>query len=534
LTFGRSFILPSLNKGVHRENAMEILKEILRIVTSKSEVPKVLPELDEAADPELKDSLTAQFLQGLQEDAFEDDDDAARVLYGTDKSDQRYRTLKSRIFERLLHSILFLQVKQPEHSEYLSYYYKCTRNLICAQSLMRFASRTAGFHVAQKTLSIAQKYEFTDICLTLAVLMRETVGFWGQRKQFEKYNELVSLYFRTLEAEYRSDALLDMFTMESNMASRTKQYMIHYGETVLQEISELYNQHQSHLLLLNVYRHRIVLAHFKDEPDEIIQACDEAIKYLEKHHHLSQPARLGEFRLRKMMMLIHVRRSQEAFKEADTVVGSFREAGSNWYVALEFATVSAFHSGRYDDADRFVSMATSHRKYSLLAEQMREGWTIYNAYSYLAYRLGLFEPEDDSKFRQFRLSTYLNSVPEESKVKKVSNVLILVSHVYFLILDGDFDAAEKRIEYLKVYGSRYLKEKSYQRIRVFLRLLQALPRNSFLSEDVRADNRHLFELLQATREDPLPSHINEYIPFETMYESLLDFLERYENEIAAA
>ena len=35
---------------------MEILKEIMRIVTSKSDVPKVFPELDEEADAEIRDS----------------------------------------------------------------------------------------------------------------------------------------------------------------------------------------------------------------------------------------------------------------------------------------------------------------------------------------------------------------------------------------------------------------------------------------------------------------------------------------------
>ena len=68
---------------------MEILKEILRIVTSKSDVPKVLPELDEDADPEVRDSLTGQFLRGLQDDSIASDDDAAKLLYGTDKTDQR-------------------------------------------------------------------------------------------------------------------------------------------------------------------------------------------------------------------------------------------------------------------------------------------------------------------------------------------------------------------------------------------------------------------------------------------------------------
>jgi len=512
---------------------VEILKEILRVVTSKSDVPKVFPELDEQADEEVRDSLTGQFLRGLLDDSFGTDDEAADLLYGTDKSDQRYRTLKSRTYERLLHSVLLLQVKQPEHSEYLTYYYRCTRNLICAQSLMRFASRKAGYHVALKTLAIAKKYQFTDVCLTLAALLRETAGFWGERKKFGAYNSMVENYFRILEAEYRSDALLDMFAMETSMTSRTRQHLIHNGNTIKQEIDDLRDRYGSHLLILNAYRHDINLANLTDDHNRMIVTCDGAIDYLSENPHLSQPARLGEFRLRKMMMLILVRRPQEAFHEADNVVGSFREAGYNWYIAVFFATTACMQSLEFDAAESYVTLATSHRKFPLLSDGQRETWTILGAYVHLAQRLGLYTPKDPTKFKHFRLSTYLNSVPEVSKNKKVVNVLILISHVYFLILDGDLDAAEKRIEYLKVYGSRYLKEKQFQRVRIFLRMLQAFPRNSFYADEVRASNEELFAQLQLTQSDHLPTLINEYIPFEVMYESLLQYLEEHEAELVA-
>lgn len=508
---------------------MEILKEILRIVTSKSDVSKQLPELVEDADPELADSITGQFLRGLISDEWNTDEEAALSLYGSERSDQRYRTLKSRTYERLLHSLLFLQVKQPVHSEYLSYYYKCTRNLICTQTLMRFASRTAGFAVAQKTLTMAQRYQFTDICLTLSALMRESVAVWGQRKKFDYYNELVNNYFRTLEAEYRSDALLDQFGLEASATIRTKQYLIHYGDTILSELTELADKFQSHMLKLNLYRHRIVLANFKDDTYEIIASCDEAINYLTQNPHLSQPARLGEFRLRKMVMLVLVRNSQEATSVAESVVNSFREAGTNWYTALFFATAASFQGEKYEDAERYLEMATGHRKYPLIDEATRETYTVFSAYLYLAERLGLYHPKNvKSKNRQFRLSTFLNSVPAEAKDKKVVNVLILISHVLFLIVDGDLESAERRIEYLKVYGSRYLKEKHFTRVRVFIKMLQTMPRMGFVAKDIRIANEDLYEQLLITSQDRMPPIVNEYIPFEVLYRATVDYLESAE------
>lgn len=178
-------------------------------------------------------------------------------------------------------------------------------------------------------------------------------------------------------------------------------------------------------------------------------------------------------------------------------------------------------------------MATGHRKYSLIGEQQKETWTILGAYVNLSHRLGLYRAKDPAKFKHFRLSTYLNSVPEISKSKKVVNVLILISHVYFLILDGQFDDAEKRIEYLKVYGSRYLKEKQFHRVRIFIRMLQAIPRNSFDPDEIRLDTADLAIQLELSQADHLPTLVNEYIPFEVMFESLMAYLAKYEAEVMA-
>ena len=61
----------------------------------------------------------------------------------------------------------------------------------------------------------------------------------------------------------------------------------------------------------------------------------------------------------------------------------------------------------------------------MLSESTRERWIIYGAYLLLAERLGLHAPSQ-SKTKTFCLTTYLTSLPEESKSKKVYNVLIIV------------------------------------------------------------------------------------------------------------
>ena len=163
-------------------------------------------------------------------------------------------------------------------------------------------------------------------------------------------------------------------------------------------------------------------------------------------------------------------------------------------------------------------------------ERTRERWLIYGAYLYLAEQLGLYVSKS-GRSRAFRLSTYINSVPEQSKSKKVYNVLILVSQFFILMLNGDYDAAERRGVYLRVYAARYLKESHFVRIRLFLKVLQAFPKHSYLSREIRERTEDLMKKLVATRDSDTPSEINELIPFEVMIEAILRHIEKRERQL---
>ena len=497
---------------------MEILKEILRIVTSKSDKAKVFPELIE--DDIASTSLAGRFLNGMANDTYANDEDAAKDLYGTDAGDQRFRTLKSRTYERLMQSVLFLQVKQPEHSEYLSYYYKCMRNLIGAQTLIRFASRRAGYAIAHKTLTVAQKYEFTDICLSLAVLLRESAAVWNKRTTFLHHHRDVVKYQNALRCEYDADFMLHHIKMEMTVTSRKRSYLMDLHKDAMIKVESMCREHNTYLLRLNSIRAAVNYYDFIEDFVGVINECKRAIQYLNSQPHLLLRNRYGEFILQNMSAALYLRRYDEAFQLADSCIESFTEAGNNWYFASDLSFVAAINIQDYTKAEYYYSRATNHRKFTMLSESTRERWIIYGAYLLLAERLGLHAPSQ-SKTKTFRLTTYLTSLPEESKSKKVYNVLIIVSHVFYLMLNKDFDTAEKRIDDLHIYSSRYLKEKHFHRVRIFLRLIQSFPKHSFIPEQIQKNTKDIYSELVASSRNPMPSETNELIPFEVMFESLL-------------
>ena len=500
---------------------MEILKEILRIVTAKSDKAKVFPELVE--DDIASTSLAGRFLNGMANDTYATDEDAAKDLYGTDASDQRFRTLKSRTYERLIRSVLFIKVNQPEHSEYLSYYYRCMTGLVAAQLLMRFASRRAGYSVALKTLPVAEKYEFTEIQLSLTSLLRDTAALWSLHPQFEVYCTKVRRNQFALVSEQESECLLDSLRLELHSIRLERSYYVSKHKRVLELIRSMSLKSPSHILTLNLYRAEIAYLETIEDFQEVKSQCEIAIAYLANNSHLSQRARHGEFLLRGIAADIYTRKRIDS-KLGKECLSLFVSGGPNWFATQSLLFASNFQNMELENANNIYCEVTAHSKFKQMDQLTIERWNLHSAYIKLAELLNLYSPEHSS-VSNFRLTTFLNSMIMETRSKQDSNSLIVIFHAFYLLLDNRYDEAEKRIEYLNVYCTRYLKEISNSRLWLFVKATQAIPRNRGNAAGLRRAWTPMLARIKHAFSIPMPAEINELIPYDEFMEAYLRTLE---------
>jgi len=506
---------------------METIKEIVRVVTSKADIKKVFPEL---VDPDGTNTITANFVRGLIDNDYSTDDEAAEALYGADRSDQRYRTLKSRIYDRLLVALLNLQVKQPEHSLYLSMYYKCSRNSVASQTLMRFASRKAGAQLAERTLQIADKFHFTDLQIALLYSLRTSMSFQRNKRLYGHYHERLSHLLTVQGAEIESDYLLDQALLDTGPREGSKDIISHYNG-ISDKVKKLKDTYNTNTLNLNYFRIRTSLFELSMNYAELIRTCDEALTYFQIHKHFSLPARVGEFSLMKAIACSSLRRHSEALDVADVCISSFNSGGNNWYLSLDIAFTAAMNSSEYERATVYYLTATEDHRLSLQPSFTQERWTTYGAYLYLAQQFGLLQNETAFTNKSFRLNSFLNSVPEFSKEKKFANFLIIVSHICFLIVGGQFDTAERRIEYLRTYCARYLKEPQFDRSRVFLKILLVFSKEAYSATEIETSIAPLLEELRELDKKQTANDVNEIIPYGVLSKELLNSLYTMRNTL---
>ncbi len=500
---------------------MDLLREILRIVSSKSNRSNLDLLLREDGD---SSTLSSRFLQGLVSGTYNTDTEAAADLYCAGAKDPRYRTLKSRTFERLTISVLHLNIRQPEHSEYLSSYYKCIRYEVAAQTLMRFASRRAGYFVALKTLSIAQRYHISSVCLSLSALLRDSAALWGNQSDFYHYSERVRYYSKALVAEYESDFLLDDLRLELQVTHYDRSYYSNKHKSILDSITSMCESHPTHSLVLNKYRASIDYYETIEDFEEVRVQCDDAINYLNCNPHLTQPARTGEFLLRRVAADIYSRRpiTDNVIAECSTL---FVDGGPNWHATMILLFVSKMNDMKILQAIDVFRTVSTMGNFEGLHGLMKERWLIHSSYLMLARELEIVESSDYYS-EGFRLSTFLNSLTNESKSKRGANSLIVIFHAFYLLVTNKFDLAEKRIEYLNVYCTRYLRDRQHTRVRVFIKALQQIPRYRGDVAGLRlALNPYLKEIKSAAS-IPMPGEVNELLPYDVILEAYVRKLEK--------
>ena len=105
---------------------METLMELTKIVNRKR-LSKI-DVLDKTFLHAGSTNLYYRLYSGIESGSIKSDDDAGKLLYGTDKSDTRYRMLKSRYKEKLVKTILLFNKDELFNNELGKVYYDCIAN----------------------------------------------------------------------------------------------------------------------------------------------------------------------------------------------------------------------------------------------------------------------------------------------------------------------------------------------------------------------------------------------------------------------
>jgi len=504
---------------------MKNLIEISKVVTKKR-ISKI--EIFDKSLLNRKESKFNEFYEGLVNDKFTTDEEAASVLYSTSPLDDKYRQLKSRFTKRLLNTLFFLDSNDASFSDYHRANYSCNKNWAQIRILLNSGARNAAIKIATKTLAVAVIYRFSDIILNCSRILMNHASLNGEEKEYEEFAALTKKALRDIDFEIQAEEMYQRLSINFALSAATSHELSHISDKYLETVTKLCQQSDSYQLHYMMYQISIISAQIKGQYKQAITLCEAAEKYLRDNQNFNQNIKLANLALVKISAYLQLRDYENGRRNAEKCLDLVTEGSNNWFIFLEYYFLLAMHTENYINAAGIFIKVINHPRFMYTSEERKEKWRIFE--SYINY---IFETENldrdllsgDPTKRKFRLLKFLNEVPNFTKDKKGFNVSILVVQVIYMLEKGEYTGIINRSEALNVYCSRYLRKDDAYRSSCFLKMLLTMVKEDFGYERTK---QMAYKYLRKMQEgDPNGNNmVNEWeiIPYEILWEKVLNRL----------
>ena len=206
----------------------------------------------------------------------------------------------------------------------------------------------------------------------------------------------------------------------------------------------------------------------------------------------------------------------EVAKEAEK---HFHPTSVNWMYFEETHLILAMHASQFDLARRIVQRAHANPVFVRQPPMAQQRWELF-----VVYLDFVLPPTKPSLARRRKLSRPALVMPDYSRAKRGLNVAILIGQVLHFLLEDKAEAVVLRVESLRKYRLRHLRETTHQRTRLFLRLLQLIADEQFDPKSCAARALPFLDQL-ANTPPPLDAFAEvEIVPYPVLWDIIVQRL----------
>lgn len=499
---------------------MKHLIEISKIVTKKK-VRKI--EIFDDHSLRHKNSKFNDFYEALMAGKFKNDRDAASYLYGSSPTDDKYRQLKSRFRKRLLNTLFFLDINLPATSNYDRAYYSCNKDWTLVKILISNNAHLTAASLARQILTIALKYQFADVIVNCSRILRTHCANTENEKEYEIYDQHIKQYADILDAEIRSEELYQRVIMNYYKPPSKRVNLEEKIDTYCNALVGLSEMYGSPVIYYNMYQVWAFRYEMLQDYQAMLAICEQAEKYIEENPMYHQSSKLDTFQLKKMAAYLHLRDFTNGRENAEKALGTFASGSDIWFDFMEYYFLLAMHTENYAHAVQIYNDTAGNNKFKKLPDEKKEKWNIFNVFlNYIIESRGKENPLlKKQRKRVFRVSKFLEDPLLYSKEQRIFTVLQVIAQILFFLEKRSYNSIYERIDRLKGYANRQLRQEEYFRVIQFIRLLQQLSKANFRVDQL-SNTKKYYERLE---KNPFYFRglINELevIPYEKLWQMIL-------------
>jgi hypothetical protein len=496
---------------------MKEIANLARIVTLRRTRQRSLLDLD-AARLGKEERL-------MQEIAVNPDITALQLtksLYGANSVSNQaaMRQLRARVQDKLLNHLFFLDHSDPRLVVSRRYEVECLNLLHKATILYLEGEYSLSERLLRRCMRAAALGDFTTYEEQAAQKLQAIYAGQRQQSKYEKIGQELAGLRQTISYEQEAERIFLNVQLGIEEVVAKRQQILEQMPSYLQRLEELYQLAPTFSTFYALYRVRLANASLAGHYQDIIRETGEAAARLQKGEINERrfDQRFNQF----MNVYAHLRgrRPKEGLKLAEAFAETMHPTSSNWFYFYEHYLLLALHAGEYEQALQLLQLAHKNPSYGKLRPAAVERWELLEAYTEL-----VLPPEQVSLKRRNQLAVFAAlTVPEYSRDKRGYNVAILVFQLVHYLQQRLLEPVLVRLERLRKYQQRHLRDAATLRSRTFLRLLLLLPEADFDPGQLAVRGKALLRTLEeATLTREADAEV-EIIPYEDLWLLIMNVL----------
>lgn len=454
------------------------------------------------------------------------DIEGSKILFGKTPNHPAYLKLKYRLKKRLLNTLFFIDLNKAKHSEYNQAKLESFKSWATINLLFNRGARSPAIKICHTLLQHSIRYDFTDIQIMISrILMKYYAFVEVDKRKYIKYQDLMFEKLEVFSAELKAESFYNHIShlQYENIKPSALQSLLN---TYTKKLNDLKKQYDSYTINYNFYQLKSYNYIQREEYQNAKLVCAEAIGYLKNSN---TDSKIAEVAFRRDLHFCHIQLGEleEAKKMILLNIRLFKVGGYNWFREWNHYFIWALASNDHKEMLNTVLTVINQPKIKKL-KLIEEIWKVKEAYIQLLIKSNIINRKlYKSKFKQFRITKFLNEVPNYSKDKKGLNISILIIHLLFLVFDKKYDNILKRIDSLKQYSHRYLRNDHTFRSNCFIKMLCKIPDANYHPIALKRHTRKLYDKLSTTSYtySDNPADI-EVIPYENLWEIVLEILRK--------
>ena len=504
---------------------MEELINLVRIVTDRRLA--VLPFLDFSDKHSTNKDL--QLVRLLESGTSVTQHQLVKGIYGkTDaKTQTTFRKLKSRVQQKLLNHLYFLDQTDPRHLVSRQYEQQCLGLLHQAKILSSEGEYRMAEKLFRKFMRVAEEAEYTSYSLLGARILKKMYGEMGQPAKYKTMAKQFAAFQEQMVLEDEAEQLYTDIKLTLNHKVKSRKALLTKMPQVIGRLEKIHNQINSHNTFHFLYSTRMSRAELIGDYASIIDITAQTDSYWDK-------GKINKKRFDKrfnnyMSVYAHLqcRQAKQGLELAEEYFKDFHYSSGNWFYFLETYLLLAIHAQQYGQAVELLQQARKNPYYRKQRVAAQQRWELYEAY------VQFMRPEQSPlKMRHF--AQFVQTVPDYSRDKQGYNVAILILQFLYFLQRRDIEGLLARLEGLRKYEQRHLRDPATLRSQLFFRLLLMTVKENFAPEVCEKKGLPLLERLRAA---PLPGQAYgeiEIIPYEDLWDLTLGILRQLAAEDLAA